>query len=133
MVRKINITGRLQIVVLTVVPFSGLGLSTILWLGATELSMRIRRVRQRNALLVSRQSSIRRVRAGSAVLTMKGIAKSIVTRTQAIASCLIHSPLHIPQMLRRMRGLFGTLFQIAEVGGDFCCFFDLSERAEAIG
>ena len=42
-------------------------------------------------------------------------------------------PLHIPQMLRRVRGLFGTFFYIAEVVGDLCCFFDLSERAEAIG
>ena len=42
-------------------------------------------------------------------------------------------PLHLPQMLRRMCGLFGPLFQIAEVVGDLCCLFDLSERAEAIG
>ena len=42
-------------------------------------------------------------------------------------------PLHIPQMLRRVRGLFGTFFYIAEVVGDFCRLFDLSQATKAIG
>ena len=47
--------------------------------------------------------------------------------------CGVYRPLHLPQMFRRVRGLFGTFFYIAEVVGDLCCLFDLSERAEAIG
>ena len=42
-------------------------------------------------------------------------------------------PLHIPQMLRRVRGSLGTFFYIAEVVGDLCRLFDLSERTEAVG
>jgi len=42
-------------------------------------------------------------------------------------------PLHIPQMLRRVRGSLGTCFYIVKVVGDIRRLFDLSERTEAVG